>query len=110
MPRLEALFEFKQMAQPGFRGAKRLAGVIDLRETLLGGFLLVCIREAIRMPFGRKRMEAPLQEVRIDPGRAGNVESREAIHFQALKLSPHEQLVAAFGFFTLKPPSWRESL
>jgi hypothetical protein len=23
----------------------------------------------------------------------------------ALKLSPQEQLVAAFGFFTLKPPS-----
>lgn len=27
----------------------------------------------------------------------------------ALKLSPHEQLVAAFGFFTLKPPSVRAS-
>ena len=32
---------------------------------------------------------------------------------QALKLSPHEQLVAAFGFFTLNPPSsvwWPEML
>lgn len=27
----------------------------------------------------------------------------------ALKLSPQEQLVAAFGFFTLKPPSFSAS-
>ena len=35
------------------------------------------------------------------------VEQGEAVghSVQALKLSPHEQLVAAFGFFTLKPPS-----
>jgi hypothetical protein len=28
---------------------------------------------------------------------------------QALKLSPQEQLVAALGFFTLKPPSCKAS-
>lgn len=33
----------------------------------------------------------------------------ELIYFHALKLSPQEQLVAALGFFTLKPPSCKAS-
>ena len=34
---------------------------------------------------------------------------RMAIENHALKLSPQEQLVAALGFFTLKPPSCNAS-
>lgn len=61
----------------------------------------------------------------VDPGKSREVERGEmvlhdmvagvvapggcAIGFQALKLSPQEQVVAAFGLCTLNPPSVRAS-
>src|SRR3954453_16915856 len=68
----------------------------------------------IRVRFLRQRHEFGFELIRINPRSARLSESCKIIHHddgkaQALKLSPQEQVVAAFGFFTLKPPSCRAS-
>ena len=59
----------------------------------------------------RECEEFCFQRLLIKPGLARLIEKREVIGHgaQALKLSPQEQLVAAFGFFTLNPPSCNAS-
>src|ERR1044071_5842252 len=59
---------------------------------------------AVRMHGCGKRKEFFLERIGIEPWAARFVENSKIVRHYALKLSPHEQLVAAFGFCTLKPP------
>ena len=56
------------------------------------------------MNLGGAGVELGLERNDIQPRTARLVEQGEVVG-HALKLSPHEQLVAALGFVTLKPPS-----
>jgi len=69
-----------------------------------GLFGLRGIVGAVRMKFTGQPEKFLPKPGGIQPGPAGFIEQTEIIR-HAVKLSPQEQLVAAFGFFTLKPPS-----
>jgi len=60
--------------------------------------------DTIRMHLGGAGEKLGLERSGIQPRSARFVEQGEGVG-HALKLSPHEQLVAALGFVTLKPPS-----
>ena len=61
-------------------------------------------RQFWRVNLGGQGEKLLPQPVRIQAGAAGFVQQSEKVR-HAEKLSPQEQLVAALGFFTLKPPS-----
>ena len=77
-----------------------------------GPLLRAQVMNAIGMQFARKRHKPSLDLFGIEPGPARLIEEGEVIDHnadvlierQALKLSPHEQELAAFGFLTLNPP------
>src|SRR5690606_33159676 len=95
------------MTQARPRFAQAVVRRVDFRITLIRG-KSICVRSlmnAIRMNLRRTREKFCLQHLCVQPGTTWLVQQREIIGHQALKLSPQEQLVAALGFFTLKPPS-----
>ena len=108
--RLGTRFEFVEVEQaiPGF--AQRVVGGIQLGMPRIGGlrFRVACAVDAVRVRSGQLGEDAGLEGVGIQPRKPGLAEKDERIG-HALKLSPQEQLVAALGFFTLKPPSVRAS-
>lgn len=67
--------------------------------------------KAVRVELDRLGLEPCLDLAFVQPWAAWFVKEGEVVgHFlldtaQALKLSPHEQVVAALGLCTLKPPS-----
>ena len=69
-----------------------------------GFFRLAGIVHTVGVKVGGPGEEFLPQPVRVQTGAAGFVEQGEKVR-HAVKLSPQEQLVAALGFFTLKPPS-----
>ena len=70
-----------------------------------GGFFnFTGIVDAVGVHVGGQSEEFMAQPIGIQAGAAGFVEQGEKVG-HAEKLSPQEQLVAALGFFTLKPPS-----
>jgi hypothetical protein len=102
------------MPQPLFRFAQAVVGRVQLRVVIVRSFsfrLGKCVN-AVRMDGSRERKKFCFERLFIKPGLARLIEKREVIGHgaQALKLSPQEQLVAAFGFFTLNPPSCNASL
>src|SRR4051812_5297874 len=94
------------MCQPCAIGSQGLVSGIDIGELFLSGVLFKSVLEAIGMALGREREKLRLKHFRLDPGLSGQFQAREVIHHsaQALKLSPQEQVVAAFGLVTLNPP------
>lgn len=101
-----ACLELQKMRETGSRLAQATVRGIDFRIAKLAGAtpLFSSVVAAIRMQLGGKCEELLFKRVRVEPRLALLAKRREIIR-HALKLSPHEQLVAAFGFFTLNPPS-----
>ena len=107
--RFAANLEFQQMPQALFRFAQATVRGIQLRAVIVRcfSFRLGKSVDTVRVHGSRECEEFCFQRFLIKPGLARLIEKREVIGHgaQALKLSPQEQLVAAFGFFTLNPPS-----
>src|SRR5687768_6377296 len=101
------------MPQPLFGFPQAIVGRIQLRVAVMRCFPLGLwkVVDSIRVDGGRERKEFSFQCLLIKPWLARLIEKREVIghEAQALKLSPQEQVVAAFGFFTLNPPSCNAS-
>ncbi|MEI2723748.1 MAG: hypothetical protein V9H26_09470 [Verrucomicrobiota bacterium] len=109
--RLRPQFQFQQMAQARARLAQALVSGIEC-DRALGGRIFFRgnrVMESIGMMLRRKGEKIAFEQLRIEPGSARSVEQCEMVRDHALKLSPQEQLVAALGFFTLKPPSFNAS-
>ena len=100
------------MQKAGTGGAQDLVGFVELLKAFFESGLVVW-RGFVGMSFGGELEETLLERFGIEPGTWFEAETSEVVRHcggQALKLSPHEHEVAAFGFVTLNPPPCSASL
>ena len=94
-----------------FRYISSVLAVLVIGNSCFGQEMGIKRDSALTVSFGNKKLLTyQFKTVYPPKGIDTNYKRSGFIHpLYALKLSPHEQLVAAFGFLTLKPPSCKAS-